>query len=354
MWWLKPMFDRIPLFVLSRAVFGESPTLRATLDAQRHWGWRAIVPWLPWRRRLHPAGRAMLLPVDLLEGSTGAQRSVRVRVLARANGSPNVMLTILGMHFELMLYFSTILVGLMFVPIEFMSDSAKAVWQTLFESPPLWAQALANFNVWIAMTVIEPFYCRRRFRLVLLLNRRMQLEGWDIELKFRRIAARLAQPTLAVILFCVVALGFSPSSIAAAPRMVTCDLHKAALAVQVPTFASNRARRRMMTTICRTMKAASRTSCSEKKKPKDEITTLQKLFADDYRSDGADFDASVKKAYQQADLSPTTRGFVWKRRHPVEDEPEWRYPAAVVDESTRPVDGFRFLSSDSGSSSRSC
>ena len=25
MWWLKPVFDRIPLFVLSRSLFGEAP-----------------------------------------------------------------------------------------------------------------------------------------------------------------------------------------------------------------------------------------------------------------------------------------------------------------------------------------
>ena len=32
-WWLKPVFDRIPLFVLSRAVFGEVPTTRTTLHS---------------------------------------------------------------------------------------------------------------------------------------------------------------------------------------------------------------------------------------------------------------------------------------------------------------------------------
>ena len=31
MWWLKPLFDRIPLYVLSRAVFVEVPGTRATL-----------------------------------------------------------------------------------------------------------------------------------------------------------------------------------------------------------------------------------------------------------------------------------------------------------------------------------
>src|SRR3546814_1462264 len=67
MWWLKPLFDRIPLFVLSRAVFGETPTTRQTLAAQRSWGWRAMRGHLLWRRI--SLVRALSLPVDLLEGA---------------------------------------------------------------------------------------------------------------------------------------------------------------------------------------------------------------------------------------------------------------------------------------------
>src|SRR3569623_3406531 len=39
MWWAKPVFDRVPLFVISRAVFGATPSLRDPLAAQRRWGW---------------------------------------------------------------------------------------------------------------------------------------------------------------------------------------------------------------------------------------------------------------------------------------------------------------------------
>src|SRR6478672_2571323 len=39
MWWCKPLFDRIPLFVVSRAVFGTAPGTRATLSAFLRWGW---------------------------------------------------------------------------------------------------------------------------------------------------------------------------------------------------------------------------------------------------------------------------------------------------------------------------
>ena len=74
MWWLKPAFDRIPLYVLSRAVFGDVPTTRQTLHAQRQLGpaLAAALPDLaparpgalavpagrPARRRTRPRGRA--------------------------------------------------------------------------------------------------------------------------------------------------------------------------------------------------------------------------------------------------------------------------------------------------------
>src|SRR5579883_802256 len=94
LWWLKPVFDRIPLFVVSRAVFGEAPSLRETLQAQRNWGWRAMIGWLTWRR-LHP-GRAMLLPVDLLESPRGEARSKRIGALMRRDSAPNIVLAIVG------------------------------------------------------------------------------------------------------------------------------------------------------------------------------------------------------------------------------------------------------------------
>ena len=75
LWWSKPLLDRIPLFVLSRAVIGETPGFRATWRAGWGWGWRQLWPWLLWRR-LHP-GRCVLLAMDLLERPAGAQLRTR-------------------------------------------------------------------------------------------------------------------------------------------------------------------------------------------------------------------------------------------------------------------------------------
>jgi hypothetical protein len=309
-WWLKPVFDRIVVFVISRAVFGDVPSWRETLRAQRSWGWRAIVPWLLWRR-FHP-GRAMLLPVDLLEGSRGTQRSERVRVLGRGSGSPNMMLTFIGVNLEAMLLIALVLLALMFVPVEFLSDSAKLLWQTLFENPPWWARVLLNLCAWIAMTIVEPFYIGAGFGLYL--NRRTQLEGWDIELAFRRIAARLAPNLALLVLFAAFALPLRAGepvsdNAAPAPAQTATDASKAP-ADAAPADA----------------KSDDDAGC--KCKPVVEQTTLQTMFADSYRDDGKNFEDAVAEAYKGEDLNPKTRMFVWKPRNPeVKQEatemPEW-------------------------------
>jgi hypothetical protein len=295
LWWLKPVFDRIVLFVASRAVFGNTPSLRETLVAQRSWGWRGIAPWLLWRR-FHP-GRAMLLSVDLLEGLTGAQRSERVGILGRGGGSPNIMLTFIGVNLEAMLAISIVLLGLMFVPIEFLPDSAKTVWHALVESPPWWARVLLNLCAWIATAIVEPFYIGAGFGLYL--NRRMQLEGWDIELAFRRIAARLSMTLASAALVLVAVFALSTPLRAAEPPATGND-------AQVPAESAQ----------------------DDKNKPHENAkpTTLQDMFGDEYRSDGKEFEAAVKHAYGEDDLSPKSRSFVWRPRHP------------EIAEATRPGD----------------
>ena len=80
MWWLKPVFDRVPLYVYSRAVFGEVPATWPTVRAQLRWGLRWMPAYLTWRR-LSP-WRSLNLPVDLLEGGDGATASARRSALA--------------------------------------------------------------------------------------------------------------------------------------------------------------------------------------------------------------------------------------------------------------------------------
>ena len=101
MWWLKPAFDRIPLFVISRATFGATPGTRDTLAAQLRWGWKPLLHHLTWRR-LSPT-RSLYLPIDLLEGVQGQRLGERRRVLGSAVYGNAVLLTVVCMHFEIAL-----------------------------------------------------------------------------------------------------------------------------------------------------------------------------------------------------------------------------------------------------------
>jgi hypothetical protein len=187
MWWLKPWFDRVPIYVLSRAVFGTVPGTMQVLRARELRG-PGLLGWLSWRR-LHPV-RALLLPIELLEGVSGARRSARAAVLQRAVGSQAIGLIATCAALEVATWLSLIFVGLMFVPNEMLSESARALWSTMFLTPPRWAQLLALALWWLSVCLVEPVYIAAGFGLYL--NRRTQLEAWDVELVFRRLAARVS------------------------------------------------------------------------------------------------------------------------------------------------------------------
>ena len=188
LWWLKPVFDRIPLYVLSRAVFGAVPSLQETLRAQASRAdFGPLFAQLTWRR-FHPM-RALFLPVDFLERLTGRQRSARTGLLARAQGSPSTLLTLLCLNMETMLMISVVLSAAIFVPTEFFSDAMRDTLEHLITDPPIWVQWAFYGAYTLALSIIEPIYVGAGFGLYL--NRRMELEAWDIDLAFRQLAARL-------------------------------------------------------------------------------------------------------------------------------------------------------------------
>lgn len=202
MWWLKPWFDRIPLFVISRAVFGETPTPRQTVRAALRWGGRWWLPYLTWRR-LGPA-RSLYLPVDLLEGGDGGEARQRRAALGAPVYGVCSLLTLICANFELVLMLGLVFAGAMFIPFDYLPDTLKALWEAFVEQPG-WMVALLNGLLWIAMSVIEPFYVGAGFGLYL--NRRTEIEGWDIEIVFRRLRARLGAAAAPSLLALCLGLG---------------------------------------------------------------------------------------------------------------------------------------------------
>lgn len=196
MWWLRPVFDRVPLYVLSRAAFGHTPTLGETLRAQLTWGWRPMLGLLTWRR-FSPL-RAAMMPVDLLEGGNRSQRLDRRRVIGSGVGGHAALLCLACVNFTVLLQISIGLLVLLFVPNEWAGQFADAIWREITNVPPPWMLLVVNLTDFLAVSLIEPFFMGAG--LGLYLNRRTELEAWDIEIAFRRLRQRLLGGGAALLL----------------------------------------------------------------------------------------------------------------------------------------------------------
>jgi len=187
MWWLKPVFELIPLFVLSRSVFGDVPSTKQSLAAPWRWGGAAIWGYVLWRR--FGVARSLLMPVDFLERGSARQRRQRRAGLGGSAWMQASLLTSVLIHFEWMLQLAGMALVLMFIPLENWLQSVQAFWVVL-RATPVWLQVGLNALAWLSMSIIAPFYSGAGFGLYL--NRRMQLEAWDIEIAFRRLQRRLS------------------------------------------------------------------------------------------------------------------------------------------------------------------
>ncbi|RKZ75742.1 MAG: hypothetical protein DRR19_29135 [Candidatus Parabeggiatoa sp. nov. 1] len=184
-WWLKPLFDRIILYFLSHALFGEQPSIRQTVKA---------LPSLLFNTRLFLAltiwrfdfARSFDLPVWQLEGSRGKAAYQRMRLLQKKTRNTAVWLTIVCLHFEWVLALSLFGLVYLMMPVTYTFD----FFQVFFHEEALWVEITRLIASLLILSIVEPLYVAAGFALYL--NRRTHLEGWDIELAFRRIAARLS------------------------------------------------------------------------------------------------------------------------------------------------------------------
>ena len=199
-WWLKPLYDRVILHVLSRAVFGEMQRTREVLGAPRDWlgsGLFAylLVRWWP------DLSRSFELPVRQLEGSRGRAARERLSVLGRRTRGSAWWLTVVLIHFEFVLYWSLLLVATLVLPAK--AYEARGFFDAFRDGGAWTWPHVAAYT--LTVLVIEPFYVAGGFALYL--NRRTLLEGWDIEVALRRLAERHAALAAAMLVAfaCIVA-----------------------------------------------------------------------------------------------------------------------------------------------------
>ena len=118
-WWLKPIFDRIPLHVLSHVTFGNYPSFRDTLRAPFQWRFGLWFSWLTYRR--FSFWRSMSMPIDILEGLSAERLSMRRSVLIGAVSSQMIGLSFICILFENVLMISAIVLFYMFIPTEYLN-----------------------------------------------------------------------------------------------------------------------------------------------------------------------------------------------------------------------------------------
>jgi hypothetical protein len=155
LWWSKPWLDRTILFVLSRAAFGQTTTVADLLHAQRRVWWGQLLLSLT-TRRLSP-WRSFTQSVYQLEGLPRLSARKRVAQIRHGRTTPAILMT-----------------------------SAFSVAETVLTAALVFAFLAMPLAIAYALVVLflEPFYVAAGFAMYL--NRRAQLEAWDIEQELRR------------------------------------------------------------------------------------------------------------------------------------------------------------------------
>ncbi|MBN1798122.1 MAG: hypothetical protein JW822_06080 [Spirochaetales bacterium] len=182
LWWLKPFFDRFPLYFSSRIFFGETPRFKQAIKQLPGFVFNnllfdlTILRFSPWR--------SLLMPAKRLEGLKFKQRTKRIAVLSKTVRGWAALLTVVCLVFEVGLFLS----WYFFLYILFMTSIIVPA--DIFRQTEFWKYCLQVFLYYLSLSIIEPFYVAGGFALYI--NRRIFLEGWDIELVFRHMKSRLS------------------------------------------------------------------------------------------------------------------------------------------------------------------
>lgn len=203
-WWLKPAFERLPLHILSRALFADTPSLLESLKAFPKLLKPQLLASLTWRRI--SMTRSFNLPIQQLEGLNGRARQQRLLTLGKQYTRAPTWLTVIGVHIEMALWIGMVALLYQLIPAQLQIDWN---WQKVLEGSKddwLWAEHLSNIFYMLALIIWEPIYVACGFTLYL--NRRTELESWDVELVFRSLAQRLQRGAvlLLVLGFCLLPL----------------------------------------------------------------------------------------------------------------------------------------------------
>lgn len=191
MWWWKPAGSRMVLFELSRRLFGEKPTwgmvFRQIPGAwYRRFFFRFILarfsPWLP-----------VMLAVEDLEGLRRGAYSRRATQLGLRGDGVVMWLFLLAD-----LAAAWVAVSLFLLAYTFLPEGMEGPWRMAAETfdmarpfdIPLAISWTAVACTMVGMSLTDLFVTGAGFGIYV--NNRTWLEGWDVELAFKRLGKRLS------------------------------------------------------------------------------------------------------------------------------------------------------------------
>jgi len=181
LFWSKPWLDRTILYVLSRAAFGLTTTPRELWAAQRDVWWRQLLTTWTWRR-LSP-WRSFTQPVYQLEGLAFGKIRGRVKQVRRRKSGAALMTTAAFTAAETCLFFAVLSLLVWFAP----SESARGLADVLFDPESVFFEGVWAVAYALVVAFLEPFYVAAGFAMYL--NRRAELEAWDVEQELRHAFA---------------------------------------------------------------------------------------------------------------------------------------------------------------------
>ena len=189
-WWLKPFWERLPLFFASRKIFAEQAFEVEVMPNIRKIFLKDWIPWLLWRRLSFY--RAFDAPVTLLEELKGKARRKRL-------GSLHGKHTDIALTNQVVCFCCEVIVALgLFLSLTFfLPDNFETQLFDTYDEVTLFGEWIMTICAYFAMVLVMPFHSLAGFALYL--NRRIELEAWDIEITFRSLAERKREKSTSLL-----------------------------------------------------------------------------------------------------------------------------------------------------------
>lgn len=183
LWWLKPYAEVPSVIYLSQKLFDKDYTPEQAYHHARQLP-NKYTGLLLTRHRL-TLRRQLLMPILLLEQQDQAQMKARLRILSQAQSSAITWHTLVFNTLEIIGYLGLMMLVFLLIPETLLQTGDWLTWLT---DSPVWLNILMYSISMLVVSVVSPFYIASGFGAYIC--KRSLLEGWDIELKFRKLAQR--------------------------------------------------------------------------------------------------------------------------------------------------------------------